>query len=280
MAHKGTGPPRRPASRASGRSELDAEEPRPRRATGRPAVAASSRARSAAGVSRSSSSAVAAPRLERRPSPRVAGARRRQAPRPLGRRPRQSASPSPLPVVRGSGGRAGPGGRPAGSHSFNRSPTKTRLPSDFDIFVPSRPTIPTCIQWRHEGLPGHRLGLGRLALVVGEDRGRGRPPWRSIGLAELAQGQRRALDVPAGPARAPARLPGRLVGQRRLPQHEVERVALVGVVGVAAALGRQRAASRSRRRWLTCPNAVEGGHVEVDRPARLVGVAAVEDGIR
>ena len=89
-----------------------------------------------------------------------------------------------------------------------------------------------------ERLPGDRLRLGRLALVVGEYQVA--PPAVDVdGLPELPQDQGRALDVPAGPARTPPRLPGRLVGQRRLPQHEVQRVALVGVVGIAAVLGRQ-----------------------------------------
>ena len=40
-----------------------------------------------------------------------------------------------------------------------------------------------------------------------------------------------------GPARAPPRFPRRLVGQRGLPEDEVEGVALVGIVGIAAVLG-------------------------------------------
>ena len=81
----------------------------------------------------------------------------------------------------------------------------------------------------HEGLARHRLGLGRLALVVREHEVP--PPAVDVDrLAQLAQHEGRALDVPPRPARPPARLPRRLVGERRLPQHEVERVALVRVV--------------------------------------------------
>ena len=45
-----------------------------------------------------------------------------------------------------------------------------------------------------------------------------------------------ALDVPPRATRAPHRVPRRLVGRRRLPQDEVQPVALVGVVDVTAAV--------------------------------------------
>ena len=137
----------------------------------------------------------------------------------------------------------------AGSHSLSRSLTKTRLPSDLDILVPPRRTMPDVHPVAHERLAGRRLGLGRLALVVGEDQV-GAAAVQVDGRAQLAHGQRRALDVPAGPAPAPQRVPRRLVGRRRLPQHEVERVALVGVVGPTAPLGRQPQHLVAAR-WLT-----------------------------
>ena len=122
--------------------------------------------------------------------------------------------------------------------------------------------------------PGGGLRLGRLALVVREDE----VPSTAVHvdrLPQLAQDERRALDVPPGPSRAPTRLPGRLVGQRRLPQHEVERVPLVGVVGVPPVLG-GHGQHGGRVEVADLPEAGEGGHVEVDRPAGLVGVTRVE----
>jgi hypothetical protein len=91
----------------------------------------------------------------------------------------------------------------------------------------------------HEALPGGRLRLRRLALVVGEDQVAATAV-EVHGGPELPQRQGRALDVPPGAARSPQRLPRRLALGRGLPQHEVERVPLVGVVDLAAALGRER----------------------------------------
>ncbi len=81
---------------------------------------------------------------------------------------------------------------------------------------------------------------------------------------------------PGRPA-TPARLPRRLVGQGRLPQHEVERVALVRVVRVAPVLGRH-GQHGGVVEVADVAEAREGGDVEVDGTARLVGVAGVEDG--
>jgi hypothetical protein len=64
------------------------------------------------------------------------------------------------------------------------------------------------------------------------------PPWMSKLLAEQLRRHRRAFDVPAGPAPAPRRFPRRLAGLGRLPQHEVERVAL-GFVDLDARAGAQ-----------------------------------------
>jgi len=127
----------------------------------------------------------------------------------------------------------------------------------------------------HEGLTGGRLGLGRLALVVGEDQV-GPAPVQVDGGAQLPQGQGRALDVPARPARPPQRVPGRLVGGRGLPQHEVQGIALVGVVGVAAVEGGQA-------QHLVPVEAGQGAeplrgrHVEVDGAPGGVGVVPVQD---
>ena len=88
-----------------------------------------------------------------------------------------------------------------------------------------------------ERLAGDALALRDLALVVREDE---------VGAAavqievrpEVLHRHRRALDVPARPADAERRTPRGLVGERRLPQHEVERVAAVRIVGLAAACSR------------------------------------------
>ena len=78
-----------------------------------------------------------------------------------------------------------------------------------------------------------------------------------------------------GPARAPQRLPRRLAGRRGLPQDEVERVALVGVVRIAAPLGRQRQHGRPVQvADLAEPR--ERRHAEVHAATGLVGVAGLE----
>ena len=69
-------------------------------------------------------------------------------------------------------------------------------------------------------------------------RGAGTPgPGRRRGCRTPAprymRGHRRALEVPAGPAAAPRRRPGRLARLGRLPQREVERVALGAALALA-----------------------------------------------
>ena len=160
------------------------------------------------------------------------------------------------------------------SQALRSSDTNTRLPSDFDIFSPSIRTIAWCIQWRTNGSP-----------VAASDWAASHSWWGKIRSAsaavqvdrraQLAHGERRALDVPPRPARSPQRLPRRLVRGRRLPQHEVERVALVGVVDVAAPLGGQ-AQHLVAVEVADLAEALEAGHVEVDAAAGLVGVAPVE----
>ncbi len=68
--------------------------------------------------------------------------------------------------------------------------------------------------------------------------------------------------------------PRRLVGRRRLPQDEVERVALDRVVGVPAPLGGQLQHLLPAE-VADLAEVGERGHVEVDPAARLVGVAPV-----
>ena len=57
------------------------------------------------------------------------------------------------------------------------------------------------------------------------------------GVAQVLGGDRRALDVPAGPAAPEPGVPGRLAGPFRPPDQDVERILLAGAVRVAAALG-------------------------------------------
>ena len=81
--------------------------------------------------------------------------------------------------------------------------------------------------------------------------------------------------MPPRPSRPPARLPGRLVGQRWLPQHEIERVSLVRILRMTPMLGGQF-------QHLGAPVAAqppetgEAGHAEVDGAPRLVGMTALE----
>ena len=76
----------------------------------------------------------------------------------------------PLPAECGSAGTAAPGGSRAGSWPSSRSRcTKTRLPSDFDIFSPAEADHPDVHPVADEPRARRRLGLGRLALVVRED---------------------------------------------------------------------------------------------------------------
>ena len=150
-----------------------------------------------------------------------------------------------------------------------------KLPSDFDIFSPPTCTIAAWIQCRENAWPG-ALGLRPLVLVVREHEVVAAAV-EVEPLAEQVERHRRALDVPARPAPAPRRVPRRLTGLRRLPEREVDRVAL-GLVDLDAGAGgleqlleravRQRAVRRERR------------DVEVDTAALAVdgvGVATVDE---
>ena len=126
-----------------------------------------------------------------------------------------------------------------------------------------------CIQWRTKGSPvaasDWAVSHSWCGTAVEVD---GRP--------QLAHGKRRALDVPAGTPRTPQRLPEWLVGRRGLPEHEVERIPLVGIAGVATVDGREP------QHLVTVvvadlAEAVPAPHVEVDRTTGLIGVAPVED---
>ncbi len=126
----------------------------------------------------------------------------------------------------------------------------------------------------HEGRAGDRFALGALTLVVGKGQIAAAPVYVD-GDAKFAQRQRRALDVPARSPRSPARLPGRFVLEGGLPEHEIERVAFVGIVGFAAVDGGQIEHRRAR----LVADLAEAGELrdlEVDRPVDLIGDARVE----
>src|SRR5262249_28502328 len=80
-----------------------------------------------------------------------------------------------------------------------------------------------------EVLSAGRLALRDLVLVVGKDQVL--PAAMHVeGRAQVLLAHRRALDVPARAARAPGAVPGdrrRLARLRRLPEGEVERIALL-----------------------------------------------------
>ena len=88
-----------------------------------------------------------------------------------------------------------------------------------------------------EGMSGRTLGLGNLVLVMRE--GEIRATAVDIeGVTQGARRHRRALYVPTGPARSPGRVPRRLVRLGRLPQGEIQWVAL-DVAGFDARTGTQ-----------------------------------------
>ena len=186
------------------------------------------RTRAPPGVSKSSSIAsrkrATSPRRRRRrqrgtraPGGRARRAGRRPSPRrraPCRRSPSACGSAS---AARAAGTRAGRGGRAT-------SASVVKLPSDFDIFSP--PTVHHArVQPVPRELVARAFGLRDLVLVVREHEVVAAAVDVEA-VAEDLERHRRALDVPAGPARAPRRRPRRLAGLRRLPQREVDRAAL------------------------------------------------------
>ena len=91
-------------------------------------------------------------------------------------------------------------------------------------------------------------------------------------MPQAGRGHRRALDVPARPARTPRRPPARLAGLGRLPQHEVEGVVL-GLVDLDPGAAAQVLDLPIRQGSV----GGKGAHVVVDVPVRtLVGGATFD----
>ena len=88
-----------------------------------------------------------------------------------------------------------------------------------------------------ERMTGRTLGLGDLVLVVRKSQV-GAAAMDVEGVTERLGRHRRALDVPTRPPRAPRRLPGGFAGLGRLPQREVQRIAL-GLAGLDTRPGLQ-----------------------------------------
>ena len=131
------------------------------------------------------------------------------------------------------------------------------LPTDFDIFSWASRTMPLWTHSRASGSPWAAQRLGRLVLMVREGQVRAAAVDLEV-QAEQLLGHRRALDVPAGTAATPGRIPGGvLAGLLRLPQREVERIALavgallalalIEVLELAGATARRSARSCARR---------------------------------
>ena len=114
-----------------------------------------------------------------------------------------------------------------------------KLPSDFDIFSSPIFTQALWSQYANErDLAGEGLGLRDLVLVVGEDEIFAAAVDVDL-LAEVLDGHRGALDVPAGAALAPRAVPGGLAGLGALPEREVDG-ALLLLAGLDAGAGEQR----------------------------------------
>src|SRR4051812_24540695 len=122
--------------------------------------------------------------------------------------------------------------------------------------------------------PKRVLRLSDLALVVGEDEV-GAPTMDVDAGPEIAAGHGRALDVPPRSSGAERRLPGWLVGPGLLPEHEIERITLVRIVGGIAPLirDRQHLAPRDVAQFAELGIAV---HRKIDIAGALVGMTFVD----
>ena len=153
-------------------------------------------------------------RRRARPAPRRAAAvaRARGAASGRGARRPGACACRPTPRPCGSGSRRSCRRIAMGSHSLRSSETKTRLPSDFDIFSPSIRTIAWCIQWRTNGSPVAASDWARSHSWCGKIRSLP-PPCRSMVVPSSRRASAEHSMCQPGSARAPQRLPRRLVGR-------------------------------------------------------------------
>src|SRR5260221_1313061 len=88
---------------------------------------------------------------------------------------------------------------------------------------------------RERRFPCKMLGLRNSPRVVRERKVS--PATMNVYLwAEVMYRHRAALDMPARTTRTPGARPCRFAGSLRLPEHEIERVLLTGIVGIIPAL--------------------------------------------
>ena len=122
-----------------------------------------------------------------------------------------------------------------------------------------------------ERLPARGQRLRRLVLVVREDEVDAAAVDVELD-AQQRLGHRRALDVPARPARAPRRVPGGVLALLgRLPEREIERILLeIGALDALALVHLVEVASRQLAVRL------ERAHAEVDVAGDRIGRAAVD----
>ena len=127
-----------------------------------------------------------------------------------------------------------------------------------------------------ERLAGRRLALGELVLVVREDQV-DRTGVDVERRPEVLHAHRRALDMPARPARADRRLEARLAGLGTLPDGEVADVVLGVLVGLDPLAHPELLGIETGEAAVCRPR----GDPEEDRAvAGLVGVAALDQRAR
>ena len=221
------------------------------------ALAQWSSRRRAVGASRSSASAAST--SEHDSGGRSAGAAsdgRAPLVEPGARRGRRRPRPSPS--------RCGSGAPSSASRiTIGSSAVLAQLRDEHQVALGLRHLL--AVEADHAGVhvgPGERRRPGRRpapreALISWCGKTRSLPPpWTSIAGAEVVPARSRSTRCASpGRPRPSGGVPGRLAGPLGLPEQAVERVLLAGPVGVAAALGEQRAASARGSSRDTSPKA-------------------------